>query len=66
MYHPTQACLVREAAAGETTQPLRPKRVRGRRRNKIVSRCDTVVPALLVHGRLHPKQDKTRETKRSL
>src|SRR5271157_4391429 len=35
-------------------------------KNKIVSRGDTVVPALLVHGRLHPRQDKTRETKRSL
>ena len=36
------------------------------RKNKIVSRGDTVVPALLVHGRLHPRQDKTRETKPNL
>jgi hypothetical protein len=39
---------------------------RGCPKNKIVSRGNTVVAALLVHGRLHPRQDKTRETKRSL
>ena len=35
-------------------------------KNKIVSQGDTVVAALLVHGRFHPRHDKTREPKRSL
>ena len=35
-------------------------------KSKVVVRGDTVVPALPVVGRLHPRQGKTGETKRSL